>query len=230
MKILAIEAAANVASAAVVCDNVLLAEEYVNNKKTHSQMLMPMISNVLEASGEKIENMDVIACSAGPGSFTGVRIGLATAKGLAAAANKPVAAVSTLCAMAYNLFGCAYTIVPIMDARRAQVYCAAYRWENENLNTVMPPCAMSVCDLLSKLSGECIFIGDGVLVYREEILRVMGDRAKFAGANASLQRASSVAALAKKKAEAGELETYESASAVYLRKSQAEREYEEKNK
>ena len=234
MKILAVEAAANVCSVALVEDMRLLGELTVNNKKTHSQVLMPMLESLLEQCTTAFDEVDALAVSAGPGSFTGLRIGVASVKGLAYAKNKPVYGVSTLEAMAYKLPHCGDVIVPIMDARRSQVYCAAYAWKKGQLNTVLAPDAMAIDALCSKLKAQgktCIFIGDGVPVHQAYLTEAMGETACFAPVGANLQSAAAVAACAFAKAQAGEAPSdYAALQPIYLRKSQAEREYDEKMK
>ena len=128
MKILAIEASGLVASVAVTEDDMLKAEFTVNNKLTHSQTLLPMLKEMLHISGESLDDIDAIAVSAGPGSFTGLRIGAATAKGLALAKDIPIIKISSLEALMYELASDSHDVIcPIMDARRGQVYCAAWR-------------------------------------------------------------------------------------------------------
>ena len=128
MKILAIEASGSVASAALTEDNILKAEFTLNYKMTHSQTIMPLINEIKEHLALDISTIDYIACSAGPGSFTGLRIGAATAKGIAMGIKKPVVPVSALMAMAYNIYMTDAIICPIVDARRKQVYTAFYKW------------------------------------------------------------------------------------------------------
>lgn len=234
MKILAVEAAANVCSVALCEDARLLGDIIVNNKKTHSQVLMPMLEELLLQCGVEFEEVDALAVSVGPGSFTGLRIGVSSVKGLAYAKNKPVYGVSTLEAMAYKLPGCGDLVVPIMDARRNQVYCAAYAWTDEGLQEKIAPTAMGIdalCESLTALNKPCMFLGDGVPVHQAYIAETMGENARFAPVSAALQSAAAVAACALAKAAAGEkAETYATLQPIYLRKSQAEREYDEKMK
>lgn len=175
MKILGIEASGLVASAALWEDGVLKAEYTINNKLTHSQTLLPMIEGMLALSGEPLSEADAIAVSEGPGSFTGLRIGAATAKGLALAMNLPVIGVSSLRALAENEADAEAVVVPIMDARRGQVYCGAwYRGEE-----VLPERACDIAELLSALPEmlserglsevPVLFLGDGVPVHEQAI-------------------------------------------------------------
>ena len=231
MKILALDASANVVSAAIVQDGVLIGEYTVNHRKTHSQTLMPMISDILKMCETDISDIDVVAVSKGPGSFTGLRIGVETAKALAHGINKPVIGVDTTFAMAHNLIYCGELIVPIMDARRNQVYSGIYESVNGKIETLMEKAALGIDELaekLLKMKRKCVFLGDGVLVHRQYLKNKLGELSEFAYANNNMQRAASVAVAAL----SGNIkpDTYLSLEPVYLRKSQAEREYEEKSK
>ena len=230
MKILAVDTSANTASAAIACDGQLVAEQIINYKKTHSETLMPMIDGLLAACGTDIGEIDVFAAANGPGSFTGLRIGVSTVKALAHAAGKPAVGISTLEALAYNIPCADGLISPIMDARRQQVYNAVYRADGGVLTEVTAPRALAIIDCIREFENEkrVCFLGDGVLTYRDIIVREMGERAVFAPLNCALQRASSVAALARIKAERGELGDCHTLLPFYIRKPQAEREYEEK--
>ena len=148
MRILAVDSSSNVASVAIVDDNKLVCECVLNNKLTHSQTLMPMINEVFKKSELTPLDIDLFAVANGPGSFTGLRIGVTTIKGLAHATGKPVCGVNTLEALAYNLPFCPYIIAPIMDARREQVYNAFYKWEDGTIKEVQKPRAISLDDCL----------------------------------------------------------------------------------
>lgn len=227
MKILAVDTSAQVASCALVEDDKLICECVLNNGLTHSQTLMPMIDDVFKKSKMTPDDVDIYAVSNGPGSFTGLRIGVTTVKGLAHATGKLVVGVNTLEALAYNVPFCPHIIVPIMDARREQVYNAFYRYENGKVCEVVPPRAIALTDCiceLEKYSEKAIFVGDGVAVYKEKIKELMGDNALFAPQTSNAQRASAVAEAAKNK----ESIHYSQLVPVYLRKSQAEREAEER--
>jgi len=231
MKILALDTSSNVATVAIAEDNKLICEYTLNHKKTHSQKLMPMIQDLFAACEMTVQDIDAIAVAVGPGSFTGLRIGIATAKALAHAANKPVVSVSTLDAMAYNLPFCSYTIVPIMDARRSQVYTGVYKWSASSLITLHAPKPMAIdelCDILNQGDEPAVFIGDGVPVHEAYIRDALGVRAIFGGLHYNMQRASSVAACGIDKAKRGELLNYNRLLPEYHRLSQAEREYNEK--
>lgn len=230
MRILGIESSSLVASAAVVEDGVTVGEYTVNHKKTHSQTLLPMIDSLMSLLEMDPSSVDAIAVSGGPGSFTGLRIGSATAKGLGLALKKPLIHVPTLDAMAYGLFGASGLICPIMDARRNQVYTGIYRFEDE-FETVMEQAAIDVGELAARLNqmGErVIFLGDGVPVYEKQLKELMTVPSLFAPAHVNRQRAASVAALGAVYFREGKIETAAEHKPDYLRKSQAEREREER--
>lgn len=230
MRILGIESSSLVASVAVVEDGVTMAEYTVNFKKTHSQTLLPMIDEMMGLLGIEPATIDAIAVSGGPGSFTGLRIGSATAKGLGLALEKPLIHVPTLDATAYNLYGSRGLICPIMDARRNQVYTGIYRFEKE-FTVVMEPTAMDVKELAGRLNvlGErVIFLGDGVPIYEKQLAEALTTPYDFAPANNNRQRAASVAALGAVYFAESRTETAADHKPDYLRKSQAEREREER--
>lgn len=230
MRILAIDTSSIVATTAVLEDTYLLGEKVLNNKMTHSQTLMPMIAELLNDLNMKVQDIDVIAVAKGPGSFTGLRIGAATAKGLAYAANKPLVAVSTLEALANQLPFAKHVVCPIMDAKRSQVYTALYQWKQE-FKEMMPPGAVSIDDLIKEIGEQdVIFIGDGIPVYKEMLLEALAEKAHFAPPSMNMQKASAVGLLALQKAANKEFEDIYSFSPEYFRLSQAEREYAQKQK
>lgn len=230
MRILGIESSSLVASVAIVEDETTMAEYTVNFKKTHSQTLLPMIDEMVKLLEIDLSTVDAIAVSGGPGSFTGLRIGSATAKGLGLALHKPLIHVPTLDATAYNLYGTEALICPIMDARRNQVYTGIYRFR-ESFEIVHGQDAMDIDELMGILNsmGEpVIFLGDGVPVFRRRIGETLTVRALFAPAHVNRQRASAVAALGAVYFKEGKTETAMEHKPDYLRKSQAEREREER--
>ncbi len=229
MKILGIDTTGQTASAALVEEDKLIAEFTLNYKLTHSQTIMPMIAEIIEKTETDKASIDCIACAAGPGSFTGLRIGAATAKGMALAWDKPIVAVPTLDALAYNVFETDKFICPIMDARRNQVYAAFYMWEEGKLVRLTDYMAESmerVMEIGEMLEHPVIFLGDGVPVHREKLER--NPDFLFAPAHCSLQRAASVAALGRSMALEGKAKSGDAFELIYLRKSQAEREREER--
>lgn len=231
MKILAIESSSLVASVAIQHDDIMVAEYTINHKITHSQTLLPMIDEICRRTDTKAEELDAIAISGGPGSFTGLRIGSATAKGLGLALEIPLIHVPTLEAMAYNLFGTDRIVCPIMDARRGQVYAGAYEFQEDTLLSIIEGIAISMEDLLDQLntlSRSVIFVGDGIPVFREYIQENAQFVYQFAPAGMNRQRASSVANLGAIYYKQGRVIVADQHLPDYLRVSQAERERSEK--
>lgn len=229
---------------AVVQDDVLVAEYTTNYKKTHSQTLLPMLDEVKRMIELDLSTVDAIAVAAGPGSFTGLRIGSATAKGLGQALDKPLIGVPTVDALAMNLYGADGLICPLMDARRNQVYTGIYTFEpvsageraleeHFRLNVRKAQCALpieAIAEELNAVSGKqrVIFLGDGVPVFAERLAELMKRPYCFAPASCNRQRAASVALLAREYAAMGKMESAGDHVPEYLRPSQAEREREEK--
>ena len=231
MKILAIDSSSNVATVAVIEEDTVLVQYSVNHKKTHSQTLLPMIEDILRMSEIGIENIDAIAVSAGPGSFTGLRIGSATAKGLALVKNLPIIEIPTIDGLAYNLKGCDKYICPMMDARRNQVYTGIYHFSKGQFINDMPVCQMDVDELINHINSkgmEIVFLGDGVKVYKDKLVDKLTVYHEFAAPHMSMQNAASVGTLAVEYYNAGKYVSAEEHQPDYLRKSQAERELEEK--
>ena len=237
MKILGIESASMVASVAIVEDGNLIAEYTVNHKKTHSQTLLPMIDEIVRMTELDLQTVDGIAISAGPGSFTGLRIGSATAKGLGFALGKPLLHIPTLDAMAWQLWGCDALICPIMDARRGQVYGGAYDCVSGQLpEAVVPADAVDLKEFLTNVTRviedestswkRLVFLG--VPVGRAVIEQTLTCPYFFAPAHVNRQRAAAVAALGELYLEKGWTESAEEHSPDYFRMSQAERERKEK--
>ncbi len=233
MKILAIDSSGLVASVAVVTEEKLLAEYTVNNKKTHSQTLLPMINEVVKISELELREIDAIAVAGGPGSFTGLRIGSSTAKGLGFVLNKPIISVPTVDALAYNLYGTDRLICPVMDARRSQVYTGIYEYNRDEFRVVVSQKAVGIEKIADELNGlgrEVIFLGDGVEVYGEKLCNRMTVPFSFAPVHLSKQRAAAVGALGIIYYNKGLTESADTHKPVYLRLSQAERELKEKEK
>lgn len=231
MKILGIDSSGLVASVAVVEDDVMLAEYTVNYKKTHSQTLLPMLKEIADMISLDLASVDAIAVAAGPGSFTGLRIGSATAKGLGLALDKPIISVPTVDGLAYNLYGTEKRICPLMDARRNQVYTGIYEFQGDRLQVIEPQMAVAVSEIVSKINEdgrEVVFLGDGVPVYRTFLEKEVKVPSSFAPAHANRQRAGAIAALGERYFAAGQMESAAEHKPEYLRLSQAERERQEK--
>ena len=227
MKILAFDSSGNVASVAILQDDELLAEYTVNYKKTHSQTLLPMLDEIVKMTETDLTAMDAIAVAAGPGSFTGLRIGAATAKGLGLALDKPLVAVPTTAAIACNLFDAEGLVCPIMDARRNQVYTGIYRFEDHKLVTVEDQMALAISELLGKLEryGEPVtFLGDGVPVFGDIIRSGLNTPFAFAPPHLARQRAGAVAWLGQQLFRERKARPGAEFRLEYLRMSQAERE------
>lgn len=231
MKILGLDSSGIVASVAIVEDDVLIAEYTVNYKKTHSQTLLPMLDEIAKMTEFDLNSIDAIAVAAGPGSFTGLRIGSATAKGLGLALKKPLIAIPTVEGLAYNLYDISGLICPIMDARRKQVYTGIYRFTDHQLKVVEDQMAVPMETVIEKLNqyGEAVtFLGDGVPVFHELIAEKMTVPYSFAPAHVNKQRAAAVATLAEIYYRQGKTETAMEHVPDYLRVSQAERERAER--
>lgn len=230
MKILAVDSTATTASVAITEDELLLAEYTIANGNTHSETLLPMVESALNILGLSVSDIDLFACSAGPGSFTGVRIGAATIKGLAFGSIKPCVPVSTLEALAYNLIGTKGLICPVMNARRSQVYTALFESDGENLTRLCDDDAISISELdsmLAKKNSVVNFCGDGYDVTIPEIkLTSFAPTPK----RQRIQSAYSVACVALKKYIKGDFVSDKELVSTYLRPCQAERELIEKNK
>lgn len=233
MRVLAIESATNVAGVAVVAEHAVIAEAILNNGKTHSQRLMPVLARLLEEAELALEDLDGIVVSGGPGSFTGLRIGMATAKGLAFAGHKPLITVSTLDSLAYNVKGYPYLICPVLNARRNEVYTAVYRDAGEDLEMVMPYAALAPAELVARLlplPEPVMFLGDGVPVFGAFFQEQLGSRAQVATVFASMPRAAVLGWLGIKKLRNGQVADLVTAKPFYIRSSEAEAKWQQKNR
>ena len=224
MKILAVDSSGMVASAAVLENDILLAEYTVNHKKTHSQTLLPMLDEISRMTELDLDTVDAVAVAAGPGSFTGLRIGSATAKGLALALDKPIIEVPTVDALAMNLWGITDVICPIMDARRSQVYTGFYEFTADGeLNVLHEQFAediVKVTQMLDEIGRPVVFLGDGVPVSKDPISANIKVPYRFAPAHCARQRAAALAVLAGKYYEEGRTVSAADHKPEYLRASQ----------
>lgn len=239
MKILAIDSSGMPASAAVVKDGKLIAAYTVNYQKTHSQTLLPMIDELSRAIELDKTTLGAVAVSGGPGSFTGLRIGSATAKGIALALKIPIINVPTLEGLASNFHGCSELICPMMDARRTEVFAGVYTYQDDclsvssdktSLDVLMDQQPVSVEKLCIKLNEmaektgkRLILLGDGCVKYRDILNEKLTVPYKIAPLNLLEQSAASVALRAEELLAAGRTETAEEHRPIYLRVSQAER-------
>ena len=225
MKILAVDTSGPYAGAAIMEDGVVTHEIAACHGLTHSQTSLPMIDQALAAANLSPADIDLFAAVTGPGSFTGVRIGVCEAKGLAHACGRKIVGVDALEALAANAFGFPGVICPILDARRSQVYCAAFRFPDGALpGRILPDDALPLAAFLTRLPKDekCLFLGDGLSVHFPAIREQLGERAVAAPANMAFLRAASACVIAA--ARAGEAVEPMALEPLYLRAPQAERE------
>ncbi len=233
MRILAIDSSGIVATVAIVSEETVLAEYTINHKKTHSQTLLPMIEEITGMIELDIKQIDAIAVSGGPGSFTGLRIGSSTAKGLGQALNIPLINVPTLEGLAYNLYQVTDLVCPIMDAKRNQVYTGIYEFNNYNMQNVLSQRAVSIDEIIVEINNigkSIIFVGDGVGVFKEVINEKLKVNYSFAPPHLNRQRAAAVGALGLIYYRDNKIENPSEHKPEYLRLSQAERELAQKQK
>ena len=232
MKILGIDTSSMAASVAVIEDNKLICEYTINTKKTHSQKLMPMIENMLGLSDLNVREIDTIAVCEGPGSFTGLRIGMATAKAIAHVNDIPVIGVNSLEALAANMNLCDKKICSILDAQRNQVYTGRYQYEGTKLVEIKEIGIQQIDELLEELaqSGEqWILVGEAVYKYEDKIREI--SNIEIPAASNNVTKAGSLCSVAKVKFDEGKdiFDCY-TVNPLYIRKSQAEEQYEEKQR
>ena len=228
MKILSLDTTAEVCSAAICDGERLIAEMTVNTGNTHSQTLLPVVEQIMKISETAIDDIDCFACSTGPGSFTGVRIGVATVKGIAYGRKKPCVSVSTLEALAYNIIGFDGILCPVMNARRNQVYNALFECSDGRMTRLCEDRALSIDELdeeLSSIGKPVYLVGDGYDItlkgFKKTVVSPVPERMRY-------QSGYSVAKCALKKLDAGEILTDSELVPIYLRPSQAERERNER--
>ena len=232
MLVFGIDTCCNAATAAIVDDKRLVAQTVVNMGRTHSQIMMPQIEEMFKTTEIDAKDIDAFAAAVGPGSFTGVRIGVATVKGLAQATDKPCIEVSTLEALAYSCKFFDGIAAPILDARREQVYNALFDCKNGKMTRLTQDRALALADLLKELNDlhrNVIFMGDGVFVFEEEIQKVLGERAFFAPKTTLMNLGGAVAQIGLEKLQRGETVSYSRLVPSYVRLSQAERDLLEGN-
>lgn len=230
MKILSLDSSSESASIAILEEDKLLGEMTFNYKKQHSVILMPMIDTLLHNLSMNIDDIDGFVVSKGPGSFTGLRIGMATIKGLSLGTDKPFIGVSSLDALAYNLFEIEGIVCPVMDALRNNVYTCLYTYEKGKLKVISDYMAVSIEDLANLLNSydkKVYFIGDATYKYKS-LLQSKVNNCTFAPSHLNLARASSLGEIGLKKIQLGFKDDLNNSAPIYLRKSQAEREYDKK--
>ena len=230
MKILAIDTSGQNCSVAIIDEEKVICDFNLSIGTTHSETLLPMIDEVCKISRIDLSEVDVLACGIGPGSFTGLRIGLATIKGFALAQNKNVVGVPTLDALAYNIANFDGLICSVLDARNNNVYAGIYKYVNnkvilqddyitENLDTLI--------DILKEKNEKIIFVGDGAVSFKEKFIQSLSEKALFAPLHLNNQLSSSVAKAALDRALVNDFDDADTLNPMYLKKSQAERTFEE---
>ncbi len=223
MRILGVDTATRTGSVAVLEDDTVVVEVQVTSSETHAKRLMSTVDATLRMAGMEVGDLDGFAVTTGPGSFTGLRIGISAVKGFSFATGRPVTGVSTLDALAYQFPWCPCLICPFMDARKAQVYTALYRgkgdgdWEKVVSDRVVNP-----RQWLMQIEGLCLFVGDGALLYKDQIKDILGPRARFAAPYLNTLRASVVAHMGLKQIREGRTVKVAQLVPYYIRKSEAE--------
>lgn len=232
MKVLGIDTSSLAASVAVIEDNKLICEYTINTKKTHSQKLMPMIENMLKISDININEIDVLAVCEGPGSFTGLRIGMSTAKAISHVNNLPIVGVNSVELLAANMNLCDKKICSILDAQRTQVYMGQYKFENNEIVELKSVDVVEIDDLLEELSQtneEWIIVGEAVYKYEDKIK--LKSNIHIPSPSHNVNKASSLCSVAINKYNKN-IDVYDcfGINPLYIRKSQAEVQYDEKMK
>ncbi|GFN35045.1 tRNA (adenosine(37)-N6)-threonylcarbamoyltransferase complex dimerization subunit type 1 TsaB [Tepidimicrobium xylanilyticum] len=232
MKVLAVDTSTVIATCAVLDEENLLGEFSLNQNFGHSENLVPMVKTLLENLNLKVSDIDLYAVATGPGSFTGLRIGIATVKAFAHVYNKPIVGISTLEGLAFNV-RTSGIIVPMIDARRNRVYTGIYNWENGYLNNIKEPTVVEIDELLEHLDGNYNNImvnGNGIYIHRDKIKDKLGDKVEFAPYIQNSCRAASIGELALIKKEEANLNNYFTLIPEYLRESQAQSDYRKKER
>jgi tRNA threonylcarbamoyladenosine biosynthesis protein TsaB len=223
MKILAIDTSTMLGGVAVLDEaEGLIIETRLNVKTTHSERLMSEIDHALKQAGLGISQIDVFGVAIGPGSFTGLRIGLSTVKGFSYATGKPIVSVPSLEAFAWNFPYSAHPVCTLFDARKKEVYAAVFRWTDRGFDRVMDEVSIKPADLVKACQGPVIFAGEGALLYRDIIAATAGEKALFPAPQQMVPSPSNVAYLALRKALKGDFAEPVTLAPYYIRKSEAE--------
>ena len=223
MKILSVDTATKSCSVAVIDDKAVISEYTVNHQDTHSKFLMGMIHTILNICHLTAKDLDGFAVTIGPGSFTGLRIGLSAIKGLALATDKPVVGISTLEVLAYQIFGSDKLICPMMDARRNEVYTARYHFKNQKLESKQLPQAVSPDKAIENINEPSIFVGDGAALYQDLIKNTLGPMAVFTNFTQYYIRASTVGQIAMHRFMSNDIDDVSLIEPFYIRQSDAEK-------
>lgn len=227
MKILAIDTSTMLGGIAIMDDSSgLIAEVRLNVKSTHSERLMTTIDTTLKQASISLTEIDAFAVAIGPGSFTGLRIGLSTVKGLSYATGKPIVSVPSLEAFAWNFPYCKYPVCPMLDARKKEVYTALFQWENDGFIRLINEVAISVDRLLERIKvisdKKILFTGEGAHLYKDKIIEMIGEQAAFASPEKMVSSPANVAYLGIKKALKGKFSEPVSLIPLYMRRLEAE--------
>ena len=222
MRVLAVDTATSSCSVAITDGDRLLSETTLVSAETHSRHLASLIEALTQTAGLSLEQMEGFAVSRGPGSFTGLRIGIGTIKGLAVAGNRPMVGVSTLAALAWQVGPTDHLICPMIDARRNEVYAAIYRWNPQGPEPLSAEQVAAPEKVLATIEQPCTFIGTGAAAYRERIVDTAGHRALFVPSSLNVIRAAAVAVIGARRLSAGDSDDIERFVPTYLRRSDAE--------
>jgi tRNA threonylcarbamoyladenosine biosynthesis protein TsaB len=222
MRVLGVDTSTMTAGIGVVEKDEILAEVKFSVKITYSEILLSCIDQALKNVGLKINHLDGFAISIGPGSFTGLRIGLSTLKGLSFATGKPLASVPSLDALAFLSLYCQYPVVTMLDAKKDQVYAAIYETKDGELKRKSDYLVTEVEDLVRSISQKTLFVGPGARVFQKRLIELLKDKAHFSLAEQSLPSGATVALLGSKKLISGRVEDIADSEPMYLRKSEAE--------
>jgi tRNA threonylcarbamoyladenosine biosynthesis protein TsaB len=222
LKLLAVETATMLGGVAIMDGDKLIAESRLNIKVTHSERLMKEIDRVLHGASIEIDDIDVFGISIGPGSFTGLRVGLSTIKGLVYATSKKLVTAQTLEAMAWNVPFSEYQICPMFDARKKEIYTALFQWSGDGFSRTLGECTLSIDELLPKIDMPTLFLGEGAILYKGKIQSSLKDKALFGAPQHMTPSPANVAMLCMKKAEQGEYIDALKAVPAYYRRSEAE--------
>lgn len=222
MKVLGIDTSTTLGGVALIDDQILIAETRLNVKVAHSERLMSEVALCVERTGLSLDDIDLFAVAIGPGSFTGLRVGVSTVKGLAYATGKQVAAVSTLEAFAWNAAFSRYPVCPLLDARKKEVYGAVFQWTDSGFVTQIPEGAYPIRSLVEGLREPTLFLGEGALLYRADIEEVFGNNALFGSPEMMAPSPAHVAHLGLRNARNNRLVDPATLVPLYYRRSEAE--------
>ncbi|MDF1593390.1 MAG: tRNA (adenosine(37)-N6)-threonylcarbamoyltransferase complex dimerization subunit type 1 TsaB [Desulfobacterales bacterium] len=230
MRILALDTSTKSCSVAILDGQTILAESTSVSAQTHAVHLIEMVQKIVDLSGLALSEMDGFAVGRGPGSFTGLRIGISTIKALAVAAGKPVVGVSNLDALAMQAAVSSNMVCPLMDARKGEVYFSRYCYENGNLQRIVPAQVSTLDNVLSAIHTTCVFIGEGARIYQKKIIEKFGPYASFAAPIQNTIRASTIGQLSVNRFKQENPDDVVMLAPEYIRKSDAELGFGHKNK